>query len=212
MKKRLSKIYMKLFEFFGPQNWWPGDTPFEVAVGAVLTQNTNWKNASLAIANLKKARALSARAINNMDNEELAALIRPAGYFNLKAKRLKSFVAFLTNSYGGSMKSMARADMDMIRPELLSVYGIGPETADSIMLYALEMPVFVVDAYTKRIFSRHGIMDEAAGYETFRALFEDNLPQDVQTFNEYHALIVALGKDYCRPKNPKCSICPLESI
>ena len=146
-----------------------------------------------------------------MGNNELAALIRPAGYFNLKSKRLKSFVAFLSNSYGGSMKQMARADMHKLREELLMVYGIGPETADSIMLYALDKPVFVVDAYTKRILSRHGIMDEAEGYESFRALFEEKLDHDLRMFNEFHALFVAVGKDFCRPKKPRCSECPLQS-
>ena len=210
-RTRLLFMYERLFESFGPQGWWPGDTPFEMAVGAVLTQNTNWSNVERAIINLKAARALSARAIHDMDNMTLAELIRPAGYFNVKAKRLKSFAGFLLDRYGGSMKRMRRTALVEVRLQLLEVHGVGPETADSIILYALQKPVFVIDAYTRRVLSRHGVMDAGEGYETFRGLFEKSLDPDTQMFNEFHALFVAVGKNYCRPKKPRCSECPLQA-
>ena len=208
----LNQTYKKLLRHFGPQHWWPGDTPFEIAVGAVLTQNTNWQNVERAIANLKRARALNAKRIHSMRPAELAELIRPAGYFNVKAKRLKNFVGYLVESHGGSMARMARGDMDTLRHGLLSVNGVGPETADSILLYALEKPTFVIDAYTKRALSRHGFLPYEEGYEEYRALFMQGLAPDVPLYNEYHALFVALGKHLCRPRNPLCSECPLEGL
>ena len=210
MRERLLEIYERLFESFGPQQWWPGDTPFEMAVGAVLTQNTNWSNVERAIINLKAARALSARAIHDMDEGPLSSLIRPAGYFNVKARRLKSFAGFLLERYGGSMKRMRGTALTEVRLQLLEVHGVGPETADSIILYALQKPVFVIDAYTRRVLSRHGVMEEGRVYEEFRTLFEDNLDPDTQMFNEFHALFVAVGKHYCRPRVPLCGDCPLE--
>ncbi len=210
MRSRLLNMYDRLLESFGPQAWWPADTPFEVAVGAILTQNTNWSNVERAIISLKAARAMSARAIHDMDNATLAELIRPAGYFNVKARRLKSFAEFLFSSYGGSMKHMARTPLEDVRTELLDVHGVGPETADSIILYALKMPVFVIDAYTKRVLSRHGVMEAGEDYESFRRYFEENLEHDSQMFNEFHALFVSVGKNYCRPKNPRCSECPIK--
>jgi len=212
MRRQLTNIYKRLYRAYGPQHWWPGDTPFEVAVGAVLTQNTNWGNVERAIANLKRAGALSAHAIHVMGNAELAELIRPAGYFNVKAERLKCFVDFLIAGYGGSMKRMARVDHEKLRPMLLGVKGVGQETADSILLYALEKPVFVIDAYTKRVMSRHGVMEHDEPYENFQALFMGALKPDVSMYNEYHALIVNLGKLRCRPKNPGCEGCPLEGV
>lgn len=207
----LHTIYGRLFTAFGPQHWWPGDSPFEVAVGAILTQNTNWSNVEKAIDNLKLNRMLSSRALHSIRQNDLATLIRPAGYFNIKAKRLKNFVAFMTEEYQGSMKRMARKDITTIRQKLLAVNGIGPETADSIMLYALEKPVFVIDAYTKRVLSRHTILEHDEPYETYQKLFHEKLRNDVSLFNEYHALMVRLAKDFCRPK-PRCSGCPLERI
>jgi len=212
MKATLESIYSKLLRHFGPQDWWPGDTPFEVAVGTVLTQNTNWGNVERAIANLKRARSLSAKRVHAMKHDELAELIRPAGYFNVKSKRLKNFVGFLVNEHSGSMKRMARGDMDELRHGLLSVNGVGPETADSILLYALEKPTFVIDAYTKRALSRHSFLPYDESYEDYRALFMANLAPDVGIYNEYHALFVALGKHLCRPRNPLCSQCPLEGL
>ncbi|MCE5311930.1 MAG: hypothetical protein LLF86_02120 [Nitrospiraceae bacterium] len=210
-KKSLKKIYAILHKKFGPQHWWPGDTPFEITVGAILTQNTNWSNVEKAIFNLKKVKALNAAAMSRLAHEQLAALIRPAGYFNVKAKRLRSFLDFLNDEYSGSMTKMKKIDAVVLRYQLLSVNGIGPETADSILLYALDKPVFVIDAYTKRILSRHGIMEADADYHQYQQLFHDSFDNDTALFNEYHALIVRLGKDFCKPR-PLCSSCPLNSI
>ncbi|NOZ68916.1 MAG: endonuclease III domain-containing protein [Deferribacteres bacterium] len=204
----LMDIFNRLYGFFGPQNWWPGETPFEIAVGAVLTQNTNWGNVEKAIKNLKRNGKLSAKALHEMPQEELASLIKPAGYFNIKAKRLKHFLSFLAVNYKGSMKRLGKEDLHALRKSLLDVNGIGPETADSILLYALGKPVFVIDAYTKRVLQRHGLVPEQATYHDMQSLFHENLPPDVDLFNEYHALFVVLGKHYCRPK-PQCGGCPL---
>ena len=209
LSNTLKKIYKKLFTAFGPQHWWPGDTPFEVIVGAILTQNTAWTNVEKAIHNLKKARLLTPRKMHDLSQAELAKYIRPAGYFNIKAKRLKHFLNYLFDNYGGSLNRMFKKRTDALRRELLSVNGIGPETADSILLYAGNHPVFVVDAYTKRIFSRHQIIKEDTDYHDIQKLFVDNLPHDVKIFNEYHALIVSIGKDFCRNRKPLCSRCPL---
>ncbi len=208
----LSEIYHKLFQAFGPQDWWPGDTPFEIAVGAILTQNTNWGNVEKAIGNLKRQSALSAKVIHEMPAKKLAALIRPAGYFNVKAKRLKSFIGFLMNGYRGSMKRMKDEDLNPLREKLLQVNGIGPETADSMLLYALEKPVFVIDAYTKRVLSRHGIIGHEEPYNEFQDLFHSALKRDVELFNEYHALFVKVGKTYCKRKRPLCDQCPLKEV
>ena len=204
----LLEIYDKLYAFYGPQHWWPGDSPFEVAVGAILTQNTNWTNVEKAIANLRTARVLSARALYRVPTAELALLIRPSGYFNIKALRLKAFLAFILTSYGGSMKKMGKGDTSSLRQDLLNVRGIGPETADSILLYALDKPVFVIDAYTKRVMSRHGILDHGASYDEYQRMFHELPGNDIRLFNEYHALLVMVGKDYCKPK-PRCENCPL---
>jgi endonuclease III related protein len=211
VKNKLRGIYSKLYTCFGPQHWWPGDTAFEVAVGAVLTQNTNWGNVEKAIGNLKSAGAMHAPVLYEMPVGKLAGLIRPAGYFNIKAKRLKNFIDLLSDTYGGSMKRMAKEEMSAIRGTLLGVNGIGPETADSIVLYALEKPVFVIDAYTKRVLSRHNIMDHDEPYEAFQDLFHSHLERDVRLFNEYHALLVRVAKEHCRTK-PICSGCPLEGV
>jgi len=208
--KNLLKIYQKLYEAFGPQHWWPGETPFEIAVGAILTQNTNWGNVEKAINNLKKQNALSAKAIHEMPVKKLSELIRPAGYYNIKAKRLKSFIDFLMNDYHGSMKKMKNEYLYLLREKLLSINGIGPETADSIILYALEKPVFVIDTYTKRVISRHGIMNHEKSYDEFQELFYSALEKDVKLFNEYHALFVRIGKTFCKKKKPLCELCPLK--
>ena len=202
--------YRTLHAHYGPQHWWPGETPFEVMVGAVLTQNTAWTNVEKAIANLKAARALGCAAILNLSDTALAELIRPAGYFNVKAKRLKSVCAFL-DAQGVARhpeKLRDQATLPELRQRLLAVHGVGEETADSILLYALALPSFVVDAYTRRIFSRLGLLDADAGYHHIQARFQAALPQDVALYNEYHALIVQLGKTACRPK-PRCGDCPL---
>lgn len=211
MKKTLNNIFTKLYASFGPQHWWPGETPFEVSVGAILTQNTNWSNVEKAIGNLKRAGMLTPVKLHRMPAPGLAKLIRPAGYFNIKAKRLKNFITFLMHDYRGRMSGMRKVDLPVIRGKLLAVNGIGPETADSIILYALEKPVFVIDAYTKRVLSRHTIMDHAASYDEFQNLFHTHVREDVQLFNEYHALFVKLAKEHCRTK-PLCTGCPLEGM
>jgi endonuclease-3 related protein len=205
----LDELYQRLWETFGPQGWWPGDTPFEVAVGAILTQNTNWGNVARAIAALKDRGLLDPHALHDLPEAELARFIRPAGYYNVKARRLKNFLDFLARHYDNSMDRLAAADLAGLRPALLSVKGIGPETADSILLYALAKPTFVVDAYTFRILSRHGLIPEACPYEELRHLFQEHLPARVDLYQEYHALLVRLGKDWCRPR-PRCADCPLD--
>jgi len=209
--EKLLEIYQLLFDSFGPQHWWPGDTQFEIAVGAILTQNTNWANVEKAIANLKAADLLSAEKIHRLSHPQLAELIRPAGYFNVKAKRLTNFVTWLLNNYEGSLKNLESVDTTRLREELLNIKGVGRETADSILLYALGRPVFVVDAYTARITVRHGLIEPEADYEQLRELFESNLTKDPELFNEYHALLVRAGKEFCRPK-AKCPGCPLEKL
>jgi len=211
MPEKLLHIYKKLYTSFGPQHWWPGDTPFEVAVGAILTQNTNWGNVEKAIENLKKNRLFRPSALHELSHNRLAELIRPAGYFNIKAKRLKNFIDLLMREYQGSMNRMKKEDFSSVRKKLLSVNGIGPETADSIILYALEKPVFVIDAYTKRVLSRHNILDHDVSYEAFQEFFHATLKENVGLFNEYHALVVKLAKEYCRTK-PVCTGCPLEGM
>ncbi len=208
----LIEIYHILYNAFGPQNWWPGETPFEIAVGAILTQNTNWNNVEKAISNLKKNRNLSAKAIYKLSEKKLAELIRPVGYYNIKTKRLKSFINFLMNDYHGDIRKMKKEDTFLLRQKLLNINGIGPETADSILLYGLDKPIFVIDAYTKRILSRHGIMDKDKSYDEFQKLFHNAIEKDVQIFNEYHALLVKVGKTYCRLKNPLCNECPLNNL
>jgi endonuclease-3 related protein len=209
---KLREIYSRLYRAFGPQHWWPGDTPFEISVGAILTQNTNWGNVEKAIRNLRKNKALSANSIHKMRIRELSGLIRPAGYFNVKAKRLRSFVDFVVGNYDGSLNKMGKEDMYSMREKLLEVNGVGPETADSILLYALEKPIFVIDAYTKRVLSRHGIMDHDKSYAEFQELFHSRLESDAKMFNEYHALFVRTGKTFCKRKNPLCDECPLKGI
>jgi len=209
--KVLEQIYDKLFSFFGPQHWWSGKTPFEVIVGAILTQNTSWINVSKAIDNLKGEKLLSPVALKKVSINKLARLIRPSGYYNQKAKKLKNFVSFLFNRYQGNLKNMFRQDLIKLREELLSVNGIGPETADSILLYASEKPIFVVDAYTKRILSRHKLIGEDYDYHRVQEIFMKNLKPEVKLFNEYHALFVKLGKDICKTK-PNCLICPLKKL
>jgi endonuclease-3 related protein len=211
MKNKLLRIYDNLYSHFGPQHWWPGETPFEVAAGAILTQNTNWGNVEKAIDNLRNEGKLDALAIHRMSVQRLSSLIRPAGYFNVKAKRLKHFVDFLVKGYGGRMAKMKKEELPSIREGLLGVNGIGPETADSIILYALEKPVFVIDAYTKRVLSRHTIMEHDASYDCFQELFHANLGKDFRLFNEYHALFVRVAKECCRTK-PLCKGCPLEGM
>ena len=205
----LLKIYKSLYDFFGPLNWWPGDSPFEIMVGAILTQNTSWRNVEKAISNLKKKNLLDPWKLYRIDQEELARLIRPSGYYNIKARRLKSFITFLVEEYHGSEKKMFLDDSEELRRKLLKIKGIGPETADSILLYAGNKPFFVVDAYTKRIFSRHKLIPKDATYYQIQGFFIQNLERDTKLFNEFHAQIVMLGKTLCTSRNPACSKCPI---
>ncbi len=209
--KTLLQIYQKMFDALGPRHWWPGETPFEVIIGAILTQNTNWSNVEKAIKNLKTAGKLSPEGMYELSVTELAELIRPSGFFNVKAKRVKAFINWLFSRYKGNLSKMFAQDLQALRSELLSVKGIGPETADSILLYAGNMPTFVVDAYTHRIFSRHELIPEESTYDEIKSFFEENLPEDVQLFNEYHALIVNIGKTFCKTKKV-CEPCPLKDI
>lgn len=203
-------VYDALLAAFGPQHWWPGDTPFEVMVGAVLTQNTAWGNVEKAIARLKQADVLSGHALMSLAPPELAELIRPAGYFNVKARRLQSLCAFLDDEgvLDNPVRLAAQAPLPELRRRLLAVNGVGEETADSILLYALDLPSFVVDAYTRRIFTRLGLIVGDEPYAGIQAAFIAALPLDRALYNEYHALIVHLGKHHCRPR-PRCAGCPL---
>ncbi|UCC97643.1 MAG: endonuclease III domain-containing protein [Phycisphaerales bacterium] len=209
--KTLMEIYELLYEAFGAQHWWPGETPFEIITGAILTQNTSWANVERAIANLKSAGRLSPEALHHIEPARLAELIRPAGYYNIKAKRLRSFLGWLFDNYAGNPANLESVGTAQLRQELLAIKGVGPETADSILLYALNRCIFVVDAYTARIAVRHGLIDPDADYEQLRELFESNLAPDRQLFNEYHALLVRTGKEFCKPK-ARCPGCPLEEL
>ncbi|MGR0479958.1 MAG: endonuclease III domain-containing protein [Candidatus Electronema sp. V4] len=206
----LNEIYDRLLAHFGPQHWWPGDSPFEIMVGAVLTQNTNWQNVEKAIANLKAAGQLDPAQLAALSTEELAELIRPAGYHNLKAARLKNLLALIEEQ--GGVEALLAQPTATLRELLLRVKGIGPETADSIVLYAASRPVFVVDTYTHRIFSRHGLISEDSDYFQMQELFMTHLEEDAAFFNEYHALFVRVGKEFCRKSTPKCDGCPLNGL
>ena len=208
---RLDAIFRRLYGRFGPQRWWPAESPFEVIVGAVLAQNTSWKNVEKAVENLKRRRALSPRAIQRMPLSRLAKLIRPSGYFRLKARRLKSVVAWYLEEYGGSVESLRRAPLGRTRERLLAVWGVGPETADSILCYAAGKNTFVVDAYARRVLSRHGILPAETSYEEIREYFQKRLLPKNRVYNELHALIVEAGKRYCGPE-PRCEECPLKPL
>jgi endonuclease III related protein len=199
-------VYHKLFAAHGKQHWWPGDSVFEIMTGAVLTQNTAWTNVAKAITNLKQAKALSPEVIAGAQPKRLAAWLRPSGYFNIKAQRLQAMCRWLIER--GGVKKIKKIPTSELRPALLAVHGIGPETADDILLYAFQRPVFVIDAYTRRIFTRLGLIEGSEHYETLRHLFENALATNVTMFNEYHALIVAHGKNICR-KRPMCGSCRL---
>jgi endonuclease-3 related protein len=209
--ERLQDIYRRLMDAYGPQHWWPAESPFEVMVGAILTQSAAWANVEKAIAGLKEAGALEPEALRRLPLAELARLIRPCGYYNAKALKLKSLARWLGESCGDDLGKLSARDSDTLRRELLSIHGVGEETADSILLYALGKPVFVVDAYTRRIVSRLGLAPENLSYAASQALFRDNLLPDSGLFNEYHALLVSLAKDVCRPR-PRCPECCLADI
>ncbi len=202
------QVFEKLYRYFGPQYWWPADTAFEVVVGAILTQNTAWANVEKAISSLKKNKLLKPARLRSSDVRTIARLIRPCGYYNIKTARLKNFLEVLFKDFKGNLRLMFSLNVTALRQRLLEVKGIGPETADSILLYAAKRPVFVVDAYTRRFLLRHKLISQKAGYRQMQSLFEENLPHRLRLFNEYHALIVRLGKEFCR-KEPICDICPL---
>ncbi|MBN2568204.1 MAG: endonuclease III domain-containing protein [Deltaproteobacteria bacterium] len=208
VRERLAVIYQKLNEHFGDLKWWPGETPFEISVGAILTQNTSWKNVEKAIRRLKAAEMLTPERLFHAKEEVIAELIRPSGYYRIKAKRLKFFIKFLYDEYNGSMEKMFGADLWDLRKKLLGVHGIGEETADSIMLYGGGKDIFVVDTYTRRIMERAGLVEKDWTYGHIQKLFMENLPQERRLYNQYHAFLVNTGKYYCK-RDPRCDECPL---
>ena len=212
LESLLKDIYDRLLTAYGPQGWWPADGPFEVMIGAVLTQNTSWRNVEQALASLSSIAELTPGSILGLGEEELASAIRSSGYFRQKAERVRLFCTYLVADYGGHVGAMDDRSTADLRRELLDLKGIGPETADSILLYALNRPVFVVDAYTTRLLLRLGLVKEGAGYQDTQMMFMDSLAPDSGLFNEYHALIVAHGKQRCRKSAPLCRQCPLETI
>jgi endonuclease-3 related protein len=206
----LIDVYKKLESHFGPQHWWPADTSFEVIVGAILTQNTSWKNVERAIENLKNEGVLDIESIKRIPEENLQTLIQPSGFYKIKTKRLKHFTDFLFEKYRGDLDRLLSLEPGPLREELLGINGIGKETADSIVLYAAEKPAFVVDAYTKRVFERLGVLEHGAEYDEIKQFFEEKLPKDTKIYNEFHALIVVLAKGICK-KKPLCDVCPLSN-
>lgn len=211
MRALLMDLYREMHACFGHRNWWPGDSPFEVCVGAVLTQNTSWKNVVKAIDNLKGASALDLFRIYELAHDELAELIRPAGYYNVKAIRLRNLVRHVVEAHSGDLDSMFSTPVETLRDVLLSVHGVGKETADSIILYAANKAIFVVDAYTKRVLYRHGLIDEKADYDEVQELFHSSLARNVALYNDFHAQFVAVGHHYCKRK-PLCEECPLGKL
>ncbi len=212
VSQTLHYVYRRLMDTYGPQHWWPAEGPFEVVVGAILTQSAAWVNVEKAIANLKAAGALSPYGLHRLSLDEVARLIHPCGYYNAKALKLKSFINWLDENYDNDLDRLfAHNEIEQLRQRLLSVHGIGEETADSIILYAANKPIFVIDAYTRRIMSRIGLRPDKESYSAYQRLFMGNLPADVRMFNEYHALLVCLGKNVCRRK-PLCRQCCLNDI
>ena len=211
MQQSLKQIYQRLFGKYGPQHWWPADEPFEVIVGAILTQSAAWTNVEKAINNLKEAGELNPVAIRMIPVDELAQFVYPSGYYNVKARKLKAFADQLGEIYDDSLEKMFAYDIPQLRSRILSIYGIGQETADSIILYAARKPVFVIDAYTHRIMDRLGLNPDKGNYNALQALFMDNLPHDEALFNEYHALFVRHGKETCK-KSPLCHNCCLSDL
>ncbi len=205
----LMTMYDAMRRRFGHQSWWPGDGTLEICVGAILTQNTNWTNVQKAVANLKSANCMSVNKLHALAHAELAELIRPAGYFNVKAKRLKNFIAHVQEDWGDDIEAFLDRPVETLREELLAVNGIGRETADSMILYAARKATFVVDTYTARVFLRHGLISPEDDYESIKELCESCLPEDIGLWNDYHAQLVAVGKHYCKPRS-RCDGCPLE--
>ena len=211
MARELVQLYHRLADAFGPQHWWPADSPLEVMVGAILVQNTSWRNVERAIANLHSADVLDIDSLVRLDRSELESLIRPAGTYRVKATRLRNLLQWIMHEFGGDVGAMIETDLPALRNKLLAVPGVGPETADSILLYAAGKPSFVVDRYTYRILARHAWIDARAGYAEIQRLFTSALPVDVELYNEYHALLVRVGHLYCR-RTPRCDTCPLADL
>ena len=211
MNPTLKDVFDRLYSHYGPRHWWPADSAFEVLVGAVLVQNTAWENVRKAIDRLRGEDLLEPHALYAVPLERLEELVRPAGYYRVKARRLRNLLEFLVERHGGSLEAMFRTALPELRESLLAVSGIGPETADSILLYAGGLPTFVVDAYTHRMLARHGWIGFDADYYQIQEHFEAGLPQDAALFNEYHALVVEVGKRHCR-KHPRCEDCPLAEL
>lgn len=216
-KASLRRVYELMRARFGHQHWWPGETPFEVCVGAILTQNTAWTNVERAIANLKAARMLEPKKLFALPQAELAQLVRPAGYFNVKARRLRSFLRVVVEECGGDLKRLFAGETAVVRERLLAIHGVGPETADSLLLYAGGHHSFVIDAYTKRIFTRHNWSKADASYDELKSLCESVLNQKsgaarLNYWQDYHAQLVMVGKHFCRKSAPRCDECPLKSL
>lgn len=212
MRRHLMEIYDRLYSHFGPRHWWPAETPFEVIAGAILTQNVAWKNVEKAIAALRERGYLGPLALHTAPDEEIEQLIRPAGYFRMKTKKLKAFTRHLFERYGGSLDAMFRRPLGELRQELLGIYGLGPETVDAILCYAGNLPVMVMDAYTRRVFGRLGLTPENATYDQLQAFFHRHLPADVALYNEYHALIDGLANRLCTKRRPACGECPVADL
>lgn len=210
-RKILQVLYERLYRSIGPLHWWPADSPFEVIIGAILTQNTAWTNVEKAVQALKEKNLLHPRRLYTIREKTLAEAIRSSGFFNLKAQRIRSFLRFFFKQYRGDMGRMFSEETGILREQMLQINGLGPETVDSILLYAGGKPVFVVDAYTRRILFRHGLISENASYEEIQKLFMENLEGDARLFNEYHALLVHVGKHFCKPRQ-KCGSCPLKGL
>jgi endonuclease-3 related protein len=206
------QVYELLLARLGPQHWWPGESPLEVLVGAVLVQNTSWQNVARALASLREAGCLDARRIVETTPRQLEQLVRSAGYYRVKAKRLRALMQFVVDRYGGCVEAMCSSSAGQLREELLAVHGVGPETADSILLYALNKPAMVVDTYTKRIWARHGWIDLDADYHQLQAQLDDEFPDEVAARNELHALLVRTGNQYCKKTKPRCDACPLSDL
>lgn len=211
MTSILADIYQRLLDRYGPQDWWPADTPLEMMVGAILTQSAAWGNVEKAITSIKARGLLSSAMLRQISTEELARLIRPSGYYNVKARKIKAFIGWLGEYYHDDLDMLFALDLPTLRHELLSVYGVGEETADSMILYAGHKPIFVIDAYTRRIISRVGLAPAHNSYAAFQSLFMEKLPHEEALFNEYHALLVCHGKSACR-KVPVCRDCCLISF
>jgi endonuclease-3 related protein len=207
----LQRVYERLLKRFGHAGWWPGETPFEVCIGAILTQNTSWTNVEKALGALRRRDLLSTSRLRAVPASRLARLIRSSGYYNVKARRVRAFLDLLQREYGGRAERMADEEPWTLRERLLGVDGIGPETADSIVLYAAGHPIFVVDAYTRRVFARLGHVKGDEPYDTVQRFFMERLPPNAPLFNDFHAQIVRLGKDVCRPR-PRCNGCPLDAL